>query len=659
MLEERTVRQRGISVVFLLFFLSFLPTVLAASVPDWVRALAQQPAKHYSDDVDAVKLLDEAQTTVKDNGEFVTQARIVYRILRPEGKGVAKLALGFDNETKINYLHGWSVTAKGQEYEAKEKDALEMSVSSYGEIYSDDKEKVLLLPGADVGTVVAFEFEHKSRPYLFQDEWIIQSEIPVEKSRYILQLPPSWEYRADWVNHPEVPPAISGNTYTWELNDVPRIEKEYHRPPTMALASRIIITFFSERIKNQTYKTWKEFGAWYAQLAAGTRASSPALEQKVQELAPSTLPLLDRIKALARFAQHDIRYVAIEIGIGGLRPHLASDIFAHRYGDCKDKATVLATMLAQIGVKSFYMPIHDKRGIFTKNSPPFVGFNHVILAIQLPDGSFNQSFSALYEHPRLGHLLIFDPTNEWVPFGQLPYYEQDNYALLVTDDGGEFIHLPVGSPELNELKLNAKLKLMPDGSLQGQIEEVFSGYQAMMERAYLQEETQRDRKRMIEHFLGSNVGNFQLDGLEIVNEAEIDKDLILKYKFTADHYAKSAGPLLLVRPRVVGESAGYFDATKPRHYPYEFRAPFVQSDTVEITLPEGFKVDELPDPADAHLPFAQYVSKTESSGNVLKYTREYKMTTTLVPVDSFKQLQVLFSQIINDEKSMAVLKRAN
>jgi transglutaminase-like putative cysteine protease len=652
------VRQKAISVVFFIFLLNFLPTAVAASVPDWVKNLAQQPAKHYADDVDAVTLLDEAQTTVKDNGEIVTQARIAYRILRPEGKSYAKRAVSFDNETKINYLHGWSITAKGQEYEAKEKDALEISATSF-EIYSDEKAKILLLPGADVGTVVAFEYEHKRRPYLFQDGWYIQSEIPVEKSRYVLQLPPSWEYRADWVNHAEVAPVISGNSYTWELTDVPRIEKEFNRPPALALASRIIITFFSEKIKNQAYKSWAELGAWHAQLIVGTHESSPALQQKVQELAPATLPLLERVRALARFAQHDIRYAAIEIGIGGWRPHPAPEIFAHRYGDCKDKATLLATMLAQIGVKSYYMPIYDERGIYTKNSPPYIGFNHAILVIQLPDGSFTKSFPALYEHPKLGHLVIFDPTNEWVPFGQLPFYEQDNYALLVTENGGELIHLPVSSPELNELKRNAKLKLLPDGTLQGEIEEVRSGYHAMMERAYLQEETQRDRKKMIEHFLGATLGNFQVDSFEVVNEGEIDKDLILKYKFTADHYAKNAGPLLLVRPRVVGENAGRFDATKPRHYPYEFHAPFVDSDTVEIALPEGFKVDELPDPANANFPFAQYVSKTETAGNVLKYTREYKMTTTLVPVDDMSKLQRLFSEIITDEKSMAVLKRAN
>jgi len=630
----------------------------AASTPDWLRSLAQQPAKHYADDVNAVVLLDEGETTVKDNGEIVTHAKLVYRILRPEGKDYSQLEIPFDNETKISYLHGWSITAKGQEYEAKDKDAFERSSSTY-EVYSDDKEKILILPGADVGTVAGFEYEHKERPYVFQTNWYIQQTIPVEKSRFTLHLPSNWEYRADWVNHTEVPPTVAGNTYSWELTDVPRIEKEYNRPPYRALASHIIITFFSERIKNQTYKSWAELGAWHAQLIAGTREASPALQQKVQELAPASLPILERIKALARFAQHDIRYAAIEIGIGGYKPHPAAEIFAHRYGDCKDKATVLETMLAQIGIKTYHMPVHTSRGIITAKSPPNIGFNHVILAIQLPDGSFSKPLPALYEHPKLGHLLIFDPTAESVPFGQLPSYEQDSYALLVTDQGGELIHLPVSPPELNGLNRTAKLKLLPDGTLQGEIQDVSSGYIAAELRAFLRDETQKDRKKIIEHFLGHMMGSFQVDSLDLVNAEDIDKDLIVRYKFTADHYAKTAGPLLLVRPRVVGELAGYFDPTKPRHYPYELGAPFVDSDTVEITLPEGFKVDELPDPAKASFAFGEYTSKTEAAGNVLKYTREYKVTSTLVPLDRIDQLKRLFSQITSDEKGMAVLKRAN
>lgn len=652
------MHKKQISLSAFLWMVALLPLNATGATPDWLRSAAQQPVKKYADDVNAVVLLDDQETTIKDNGDIVTHQRHVFRILRPEGKHYGNYELSFDGETKINYLRGWSITAKGQEYEAKEKDAFERSVSSY-EVFSDEKEKILMLAGVDVGTVVGFEYERRRRPYVFQDHWVFQEMIPVEKSRYTLHLPPDWEYRANWVNHVEQNPVRQPGAWVWEISDVPRIEREYHEPPYRALAGHMIVTFFSEKAKNQTYKSWSDLAAWHARLIAGSFDSTPSMQQKVQELAPSSLPLFDRIRALARFAQHDIRYAAIEVGIGGLRPHAASEVFAHRYGDCKDKATLLSTMLAQIGVKSYYMPIHDERGIYTDKTPPNLGFDHVILAIQMPEASFSQKLPAMYEHPKLGHLLIFDPTNDLVPMGQLPSYEQDSFALLVTDSGGELIHLPVSSPDMNKIRRDARLKLLPDGTLQGEIEEVRSGYMAMMGRGYLQHQTQNDRKKMLEHFWGPNIGGFQIDSFDLENENDIDKDLILRYKFTASHYAKTAGPLLLVRPRVVGEMAGAFDVTKPRHYAYEFDAPFLRSDSVEITLPEGFKVDELPEPAKALFSFAQYVSKTENSGNILKYTRQYRMDSTLVPMEQMDQLKKLFGQINLDEKNMAVLKKAN
>jgi hypothetical protein len=649
-------RRTEIISILALILLSSLPA--CAGTPDWLRNLAQAPQKKYADDANAVVLLDEQEITVRDAGDIITHGRIAYRILRPEGRHFADFRLNFDNETKINSLHGWSITAKGQEYEAKDKDTFETGLSGY-EIFSDIKFKRMILPGAEVGTVVGFEFEQKHRPFLFQDFWQFQDEIPVELSRYVLRLPAGWEYRASWINHPEQNPVEQNGAYTWEARDVARIEREYNRPPDRALAGTMIVTFFSEKIKQQTFRTWNDLGIWYSQLTADTRQPSPALQQAVQQLAPSSLPLFDRIKALARFAQHDVRYAAIEVGIGGLKPHPAADIFAHRYGDCKDKATVLSTMLAQIGVKSFYMPIHDERGIYTDKTPPNRGFDHVILAIQLPDATYAKSLPALYEHPKLGHLLIFDPTAELVPIGQLPYYEQDSFALLVTDNGGELIHLPVSSPETNMVKRTVKVKLLPDGSLQGEVEEVSTGTRAAIARRYWKDSTEQDRKKVLERILGASLGSFQVDNITVTNAEDLELDLVVRYKFTVDRYAKNAGPLLLVRPRIVGEYAAPLDASKPRHYGYEISAPFWASETVEITLPEGYKVDELPASARSSVAFAEYTSKTEDAGNVLRYTRDYKVRTTLVPVDKIDQLRSLFGEINMDERKMAVLKKAN
>ena len=629
----------------------------AAESPDWLRTLARQTPKKYADDVNAVVLLSEDETDVNDKGEITERGRVAYRILRPDGRDLATFQIRFGNENKVNSMHGWSITANGQEYEAKPKDSFEVSLSTF-EVYSDAKAKALHVSGGDVGSVVGFEFERRGRPYVFEDSWFFQKPVPVERSRYTLRIPSTWEMKNFWVNHADLAPRNENGAYVWELSDIPPIEEEYKRPPYRALAGHMIVTFVSEKFKSQTYKNWSELAAWHAQLYNGIFDPSPLLQQKVQELAPASMPVMDRIRALARFAQKDIRYAAIEIGIGGLRPHPASEVFSHRYGDCKDKAGLLKAMLNQIGVKSYLMPIQTERGVFTEKSPPNLGFDHVILAIQLPQSAAKGDLPAIYIHPQLGRLLIFDPTSELVPFGQIPYYEQGNYALLVAENGGELIHLPMSSPELNRITRIGNLKLLADGTLQGEVEETRSGYFAAIARD-LKDISVQDRKKVMEHILGQTLSNFQIDNFEIVNADDIEKDLVLRYKFTAAHYAKNAGPLLLVRPRVVGEMAGYYDPNKPRRYAYEFEAPFMRSDTMEISLPDGFQVDELPEPAKAAFPFGQYTSTTEKVGRSLKYRREYKMENTTISLDKMNDLKRMFGQIGRDEKNMAVLKKAD
>jgi hypothetical protein len=132
-------------------------------------------------------------------------------------------------------------------------------------------------------------------------------------------------------------------------------------------------------------------------------------------LAASKTTSLEKMEAIAEFVQHDIRYVAIELGIGGIQPHSASDVFSHRYGDRKDKATLVRSMLREIGVESYHVVINAERGSVTGDMPAHDGFNHVIAAIKLPDGLTDPSLIASMQHPKLGRILFFDPTNELIP----------------------------------------------------------------------------------------------------------------------------------------------------------------------------------------------------------------------------------------------------
>jgi hypothetical protein len=152
-------------------------------------------------------------------------------------------------------------------------------------------------------------------------------------------------------------------------------------------------------------------GIWYQGLTSGRRDASRELKQKVASLTSSSRTPLEKMKALANFAQSDIRYVAIELGIGGWQPHAAPEVFTHHYGDCKDKATLMGAMLQEIGVDSYYVIINSERGSVTPETPAHKdGFDHAIIAVNLPDSVVDASLMATIVHPKLGRLLFFDPT---------------------------------------------------------------------------------------------------------------------------------------------------------------------------------------------------------------------------------------------------------
>ena len=107
--------KKAISAAFFFAFFSFSNGFVQAEVPEWLRSLSRQPAKTYADDVNAVVLLDDNVTTVKENGDIVHHNRRALRILRPESRTRDSIMqVGYNSYTKVNYLRGWSITSKGQ-----------------------------------------------------------------------------------------------------------------------------------------------------------------------------------------------------------------------------------------------------------------------------------------------------------------------------------------------------------------------------------------------------------------------------------------------------------------------------------------------------------------------------------------------------------------
>jgi hypothetical protein len=648
---------KSVRVVLVFAFLC-LPA-FAGNAPSWLREAAGATVGPYPDDTPGVTLLDEQITTIDDKGEVRTLYRKAYRILRTSGRYLGKAFVPFDDETKISNFKAWCIPAKGADYEVKDKDGIEVKPYSAGTLYDSNRVRIIEIPESEPGSVVGFEYEQKARPYVMQDIWGFQENIPVKVSRYILNLPAGWEVETTWRNHPVKEPVISGRQYRWELTDVPALKTEERNVPSLhGFRGRMALNFFSQTNRtDKMHRSWNDIGIWYNNLIVGRRESSAAMQGKVKELTAGKLTLMEKIRALAAFSQRDVRYVAIEIGIGGYQPHFANDIFNNRYGDCKDKVTVMGAMLKEIGVDSYYVIVQTRRGVVAKDFPYYGSFNHAIIAIRVPDSEKVDSMPAAYRHSKLGTLLFFDPTDPLTPLGFIPDSEQANHALLVTNDGGELIELPLQPPHANQLVRTAKLDLTEDGTLRGEVKEVRTGSSAVSKRGELLAMQGPERVKAMENFLSGFLNRFMLKDYKVEALEEFDKDLVVTYAFEAPGYAKPMGGLLLVRPRVFGSKSGDNFDYKDRKFPVEIDASTLQTDEFIITVPSGYTVDELPPAVNAVSTPASYVSQASFEGNQLRYKREYKVQQVMVPLEGLKELKSVYNQISADERNSAVLKR--
>ena len=661
----------GSSLLFglsaLVWILTFSASAHAGDAPQWMHAAVSAPLPPHDEKTNAVLLYSETNVSVISADKIKTLERRVYKILRPEGReyGTALVTFRSPGE-KVNNLHAWCIPAQGKDYDVKDKDALEISLPKVAgsELVNDVRARILQIPAPDPGNVVGYEYEIEETPLVLQDSWVFQDEPPVHESHYSLLLPPGWEYKSAFLNHPEIQPVhSSGNSWEWVVRDLGGIRPEEDMPPTRGLAGRMIVNFLPPGgAATKGFSNWQTMGAWYSMLTTGRRDPSPEIKQKVAELTSSAATPIDKMRAIASFVQHDIRYVAIELGIGGYQPHAAPEVFVHRYGDCKDKATLMSAMLHEIGVESFYVVINSERGSVGPQTPADSGgFNHAILAIQLPRGFSAEGLGPIIEHPKLGTLLFFDPTDEMTPFGQINGALQANYGLLVTPDGGELTKVPQLPSAMNSVQRTATLTLDINGNIRGDVDEVRVGDRAWAQRWALRTvSNDKDRIKPIENILSGSLSNFGILKATVVNPSQFDKPFGYRYSFEAANYAKNAGGMLLVRPRVIGVKAQAILETKePRQYPIEFESPVLDTDHFEITLPPGYVVDDVPPPVDADFGFAAYHSKTEVKGNVLAYSRSFEIKELSVPASRAQDLKKFYRIIASDERNTAILKPAN
>jgi hypothetical protein len=629
------------------------------SVPDWVRTAAQQKHPDYSPETNAVVLLEDTTYTVAPDGTAVEHYRRVTKILRPQGREEGIVAVPFDKDTKILSMHVWSIGPDGHEYAVKDNEMAEYGYPGQGSLFEDIKIRAANPPGRDPGAIVAYEFDQRSRPYLTEKTWFFQSDLPRLNQSFTLELPPGFTHGTVWAHSKEIAATdLEHQRWRWDLKDTPPIDLDHVtlRPSASALEGRMTVHYSGPGIATPVEGTWQGVGEWYQSLAKDRIVATPEIAAKAKELVGDKTDFYDKTEAIAEFVQKQVRYFVIELGIGGHQPHYAADIFRNRYGDCKDKATLLSAMLSTVGIHGTLVLVDHRRGFVDPDAPSIVG-DHMIAAIEIPKGYSSPKLRSVVTSKAGRQYLIFDPTWEKTAYGQLAHNLQGGYGVLIEPGNSQLIKFPVLPPDLNTIRRTATFQLQPDGTLKGTVTEKRFGDLSENRRSLYTKGDAKEQTQFLDRALGQDFTSFTVSDFKVENAEALNKDLTTSYALAANRFGKSMGPLLMIRPRVLGSENLYTDRKKRQDVPINLNETMQEHDDYTIELPAGYAVDEMPDPIKLDLGFASYESSSTVKDNVLHYTRTYTVREVTLPPDRYPDVQKLSGIIAADEESNAVLKK--
>jgi transglutaminase-like putative cysteine protease len=629
--------------------------------PQWAMDVVKTPTPSNVGDAPAVLLFDEYLITVDEQNHAIERERSVVRILKPQGREYAHCSAEYDTDAKLDSFHAWTIAASGQQFEAKDTDFHDVGAYSDIDMQSADRFRLLNPPANDPGATVVCETDVHLRPYMTSEDWQIQLPIPVADEALEIDLPPGGHFAQSWSRYePVKPEEVGSNRLRWEIKGMPALDLEnlHATPAWEALAARMSVKWGDSAV-NGVDNQWRAIGEWMDQLEAHRPDPTPEITAKAQEITAGAPDLYTKLDRITGYIQQNIRYFIVTRGIGGWQAHYAGDIYRNRYGDCKDKTTLLISMLQAIGIRAYYLHVDSERGVIDPDEPSVRG-DHMITAIELPEGENDPRLMARVKTAGGKTLLIFDPTDETTPVGLVRPELQGAYGNIANGENSRILQIPVLSPDSAGLDRSGSFTMAADGSISGDVTDIFNGVDAARERSFLKENLSKDIHDSLEKSVESDLPGLTFKGYEFHQQDDLDKPISLDLHVSAESYARSAGPLLLVRAHVLGSHAREVPdlmENKARSYPIEIGHPGRWRDSYDITLPAGYVVDETPDPVNVDTDFASYHSSVSAKGNVLHYQSEYVVKQVEIPASQAAEFRKIEGAILFDEKGAVVLKK--
>lgn len=405
--------------------------VAAATGWDQIRKVSQQDYP----DADAVILRSRQVSALGSTPALVTEREEFIQILKPEGKRFGDFDVTFFPPAEELDFMTCEVLGPDGKVARMDPRAIGVSVEhSLGDVQAP-RRKFFSMPGVQPGAVLHVRYRSEWREYPLPRvsmEIPLARELPIAECSLEVRVPRDWpfHYRIDGLA--PIDPAVTrtdyATNYSWQWTNVPADLSEALSAPHRRAGLSI-----------STFKDWREFADWYSHISKLADETGPEVVEKARELSKGAGNDKQKVERIYRYVT-GLRYVAIPLGINSVRPHAAANVLQNQFGDCKDKANLLDSLLHAVNLQADLVLVPRFKEAY--DGLPGFAFNHAISRVTLGN-----------------EVLWLDSTDEACRFGLLPPGDAGRNVMVLDSTAAGLTRLPL--PQAGEHRLVLRGEIEP------------------------------------------------------------------------------------------------------------------------------------------------------------------------------------------------------
>ncbi|MBD3298322.1 MAG: DUF3857 domain-containing protein [candidate division Zixibacteria bacterium] len=551
-------RRRVLALV--LFCVLALPSLVFANDISW----SSYPA-YYETDEWSIEWSSRRRLTV--------EAHRVIRVNRTTGVDAGRIRIWDTFFQRLQMFEGTVTDTFGNIlFELTEDEVESVEPFSDFRLYSGDVIRSADLVAPRPPYIIEARWQVEIENVFFWPDWVIGDRWPRRHASYQVHVP-----RRENIHYQQVAPTLvqyqeddpRGQIHRWELNNW--IPEDIGSAGEKTLTPLLHVAPEEFRVGGEEGATdsWHALGEWYWELTKDRFGLDDDQKRWVDAQVQDVIGDRAQASVLKDWVSDEWRYVAIEIGLGGWRPHASSEVFDTKYGDCKDVVFLWISMLHSLGMEAYPALIRSRNPLPLDPTFPKDWFDHVV-AMAIIDGD----------------TLWADPSDSRYRLGSLPPSCEERWALVVGPLGGQLVQTPCKTSDDNRQRVRCEGELDADGNLSFHARVVSSGHFAAMTPA----NGGRNGSELAAAILGVMPAATlaTIDAIEVISPSEIATTISGRI----DGWAIGGTRRMVVRPRLGGWMAN--DTIGGRIDPGTVRFPVRSFDTIVVHFPAGWQPELWP-----------------------------------------------------------------